>query len=144
MVLMYIIKKLMMLLPVPVPYCLIIMANIVHFVLILVFIILNYYLSKYSYEILYLSHFIMFHLPTNGIFLVFILFSKYIPFHFILGACKKFDKHFLLSNSVFVEKAKLYYISGHMLPGKYAFCVCVCVYLFTFEENFVFFLFVDI
>ncbi|KAI7685975.1 hypothetical protein SSS_07713 [Sarcoptes scabiei] len=40
-----------------------------------------------------------------------------------LGASKKFEKHFLLSNSVFIEKAKLFYLSGHMLPVSFESCM---------------------
>jgi len=35
-----------------------------------------------------------------------------------VGASKKFEHHYLLSMSVFIEKAKIVYTSGHMLPGK--------------------------
>ncbi|CAG2116458.1 unnamed protein product, partial [Medioppia subpectinata] len=34
-----------------------------------------------------------------------------------LGASELFDKHFLLSNFMFVEKARVIYTSGHMLPA---------------------------
>jgi hypothetical protein len=34
-----------------------------------------------------------------------------------LGASEKLDKHYLLSNFMFAEKAQLIYTSGHMRPG---------------------------
>lgn len=37
----------------------------------------------------------------------------------LTGASKKLDHHHLLSNGVFIEKAKIVYTSGHMLPGKW-------------------------
>ncbi|KAJ6224960.1 hypothetical protein RDWZM_003505 [Blomia tropicalis] len=42
--------------------------------------------------------------------------GKYRSLCAYLGASEKFDRHFLLSNSVFIEKAKIVYTSGHMLP----------------------------
>ncbi|XP_075677203.1 uncharacterized protein LOC113793733 [Dermatophagoides pteronyssinus] len=64
--------------------------------------------------------------------------GKYRSLCAYLGACKKFDKHFLLSNSVFIEKAKLYYISGHMLPVSHESVLHIAQHSMDWGKDFFF------